>query len=85
MVRVVAYGKTSEELEILRFLSSPEMIVADENHTLPILSELHYREWHFVTLPMVGAEPCEPWFYTINEALDFIRQTLEVRIEDFAT
>jgi hypothetical protein len=79
MVRVVADGTTSRELEILRFLSSPEILSNPENHTIPVLSVLSFNKWQFVVFPLVGTDPCRPWFNSIAEAVDCIGQTLEVR------
>jgi len=77
MVRVVAHGETSNELDILRYLSSPEVNSLPGNHTIPVLGELSYEDWKFAIFPLVGARPCEPWFHNVGEALDRITQTLE--------
>jgi hypothetical protein len=79
MVRVVADGTTSRELEILRFLSSAEVLSNPENHTIPVLGVLYFDKWQFVVFPLVGTDPCRPWFNRIAEAVDCIGQTLEVR------
>ncbi|TDL23263.1 hypothetical protein BD410DRAFT_839154 [Rickenella mellea] len=79
MLRVVADSETSPELDILKFLSTAEMLPHPDNHTLPILRVLFFEQWKFkfVVFPLIGTDPCRPWFHHIDEALDCIGQTLE--------
>jgi len=78
MVRVVADGMTLQELEILRFLTSAEALSNPENHTIPVLGILSFGKWQFVIFPLVGTDPCQPWFDRVAEVVDCIGQTLEV-------
>ncbi|TDL21328.1 hypothetical protein BD410DRAFT_771580 [Rickenella mellea] len=79
MLRVVADGETSSELEVLQFLSTPEMRSHPGNHTLPMLQVLYFEKWKFkfAVFPMSGGYPCSPWFRHLDEVLDCIGQTLE--------
>ncbi|TDL26440.1 hypothetical protein BD410DRAFT_521319 [Rickenella mellea] len=79
MIRIVAACEPSSELELLQFLSTPEMLSHADNHTLPIIQvlSLEKRHFKFVVFPRIGTHPCHPWFHHIDEALDCIGQTLE--------
>jgi hypothetical protein len=82
MVRVVSHkNQKSPEYDILRYLNSPELRSVETNHTIPLLQEVHCREWTFLVLPYLGEhifDEVKP-FYMLQEVTIFLQQTLEVR------
>jgi hypothetical protein len=83
MVRVVGHeSEKSREYDIMRYLNCPELRSMASNHTIPLLQELHCREWTFFVLPYLGErifDEVKP-FRTLREVITFIQQTLEVGI-----
>lgn len=72
--------KPSPEIEIGRFLSSPEMHQDPRNHAVPlldVLEDLRDPQHAVIVLPLLR-QINKPSFASVKECLDFIGQTLEV-------
>lgn len=81
MIRVVGHkDEKSRQYDIVQYLNSPELRSMASNHTVPLLQELHFREWTFLVLPYLGEhvfDEIKP-FHTLREVTNFLQQTLEV-------
>lgn len=92
-VRIVSKGSVpSRQLQVRRYLSTEPQRSDPRNHTIPLISELLYDDWMFVTMPRFSPSPIhEPywtsrWFSTVGrEVVDFLRQTLEGRVRHRTT
>lgn len=80
MVQLVRKGDLGQsELEILRYFSQPGIVNLPDNHVIPLLDELHYKDMSFAIVPLLAAEGfgC-PAFHTQEEVLEAMEQTFEV-------
>lgn len=73
--------KGDRELEIARFLSSEEMLKDPRNRCVPVLDVFSEEDSHlvFMVMPLLTIYS-EPPFATVDEAVDFVRQLLEVSL-----
>lgn len=80
-VAVKVVKQESPEIGILQALTSVELLLASENHCVPILDILPDPLDICRTLLVTPhLQPCnDPPFEVIDEVLDFIKQTLDVR------
>lgn len=71
--------KGSKELEITRFLTSEEMLGDSRNHCVPVLDVLsaEHSPFEFMVMPLL-IQHMRPPLATVDEALDFAKQLLEV-------
>jgi len=70
----------SSEIEIAHTLSTPESLVDPSNHCVEIIDSFtdeNEPEISFLVMPLLRRFD-DPEFYTVEEALDFMKQTLEV-------
>ena len=70
------------EIAIARFFSEGDKASDERNHCVPILDYLEDESlpgYGFLVMPVMRYF-YEPEFLSIDEALEFIRQTLEVRL-----
>lgn len=78
--------KESSERKIAVYLSSGELRADPHNHCVPILDyfddELE-AQTEIIVMPLLRRFYSPP-FVTVEEAVDFFRQTLEVRFTIFA-
>lgn len=65
-------------LHILRKLCTGPLALRADNHTLPMIEELHYDDMVFAVFPRVGDSIESPWFENYHQFFDFLVQTLEV-------
>ena len=68
------------EVELGKYLSSPEMMAKKDNHCVPVLDDFHDEDVpdkHFIIMPLLRPFD-DPPFYVVSEVLDFIEQTLRV-------
>ena len=75
-------SKDTKELEIARFFSSEEKKKDKFNHCVPILDyfeDERLPECGILVMPLFRLFD-EPPFVSIDEVVEFIRQTLEVRL-----
>ena len=80
VIKQVARG--SNEVSIGQFFSSPELLADPKNHCVRILdvfSDDMDPELEFIVMPALVKFNFPP-FFLISEIVEFIRQTLEVRI-----
>lgn len=65
---------------IARFLSSEELLKDPRNHTVPILDVFKKDDESltFMIMPFLNAFD-KPMFSSVDEVIDFMRQTLQVR------
>lgn len=80
--RTVAVKRTregSKELMIAKFLNCEELLKDPHNHTVPILDVFKKdgESLTFMVMPFLSAFD-EPTFSSVDEVIDFMRQTLEV-------
>ncbi|KAI5118855.1 hypothetical protein M0805_008131 [Coniferiporia weirii] len=79
LVAIKEVSPHSTEAEIALMLSTPESLSDPTNHNAPILD--HFRDasdgnQEYIVMPLLRRFD-SPGFYSINEVLDFMRQTLE--------
>ena len=71
-------AKGSSEMDILVFLSNPTLREDTRNHAVPVLDVITGdEEFDFIIMPVLRPFN-DPPFVSVDEALDFVRQTLEV-------
>lgn len=63
------------------FLSSDDLSHDLRNHALPLLDTLRTTDSLFLVFPLY-LELTAPEFDTVGEGVDFMEQTLEVRLRD---
>lgn len=77
LIRIVAKGEEGREhLKILRTLARD---TSPENHALPLLAVLEKDDMAFAVFPLITANMHLPWYYTVAEVFQFVREVLEVR------
>ncbi|KLO08628.1 hypothetical protein SCHPADRAFT_916894 [Schizopora paradoxa] len=70
-------AKGSPEVEILQYLSDPQLRSDPRNHTVPLLDFLIGEgENNFLVMPVLRRFGDPPFVY-VGEVVDFVRQTLE--------
>ena len=71
--------KGSKEIEIARYLTTEEMLKDPRNHCVPILDVFSAKDssFEFMVMPLL-IEHMKPPLATVDEALDFVRQLLEM-------
>ena len=80
LIKVVDRGTT--ETDIATFLSSPDLAKDLRNHCVPILDVVRddsFPRFEFLVMPLLRPFHMPP-FFSADEMLDFVKQTLEVRI-----
>ncbi|KAI0057596.1 kinase-like protein [Artomyces pyxidatus] len=76
VIKVVSKGQEgSGELEILKFLNTPDMRLDAANATVPVLEFISIGEWTFVVMPF--CDGCENMpMVNAHEVLEFMEQLL---------
>lgn len=75
-------GSESRELSIALYLTSDDRKADPQNHTVPVIDHFELDsepETSFIVMPHLFHFD-EPTFYAVDEALDFVFQTLQVRL-----
>ena len=77
--------KGTEEINITKFFSQPELRANPANHAVPLLDVISDPSLKddFIVLPVLHRF-YDPRFAYVEEALDFIQQTLEVSLVRFS-
>ncbi len=71
-------SKSSTEGDIIVYLSRPALRAKSSNHTVPLLDFIKGNdEYDFIVMPLLRFFD-DPPFVFVDEALDFIRQSLKV-------
>lgn len=74
--------KDSSETDINVYLSNPSLRADPSNHAVPLLDIIvGDRNYDFIVMPVLRFF-YDPPFLFVDEVLDFIKQTLEVRLPD---
>ncbi|TFY59007.1 hypothetical protein EVG20_g7948 [Dentipellis fragilis] len=88
IVRVMAIRNHGRpQLNILRKLATGPQILLSNNHTLPILQEIHFEYISFATFPKVGESMLDVYGRiwprnSVGDVLDMITQALEDAFSD---
>lgn len=78
---IKSVSRRTTETSIATFLSSPGLLKDPRNHCVPILDVIREESLpHMELLVMPLLRPFDkPPFFSVDEMLDFMKQTLEVR------
>lgn len=81
MIELVCKGRHGfNELEVMRRFSRPDIATHPDNHVIPLLDEVSCLDMTFAVLPLLENDIIEPWFYTLEEALDAVEQTFKASV-----
>ena len=69
--------KSRCEGPITEYFSTPERVSAEANHCVRVYEVFCDEEYEFIVMPLLR-EFDEPPFETVEQAIDFVSQTLEV-------
>lgn len=80
VIKLVAVGPLSEEYDIIRYLNEEPQKSDPRNHCVPLLDTLYPSDdkAHVMIVSPILRQYDDPEFDTVGEALDSIREILEV-------
>ena len=71
--------KSRCEGPITEYFSTPERVSVEANHCVRVYEVFCDEEYEFIVMPLLRKFD-EPPFETVEQAIDFVSQTLEVRL-----
>lgn len=72
-------------MDIIVYLSNPSLRENSSNHTVPLLDIIiGSEEYDFIVMPVLRPFN-DPPFVSVDEVLEFVQQSLEVRPQPFFT
>ena len=85
-LKQVKANRHPHEIEIARYLSSPSLCSDPANHCVPVYEILDVpddEDLKLIVMPLLRRF-FDPRFLTVGEAVEFFRQTIEVRLSSSA-
>ncbi|PBK60629.1 hypothetical protein ARMSODRAFT_1026368 [Armillaria solidipes] len=77
LIRLISIGGDAtgdEHYEAIRRLSTGQTAFRRDNYALPLLNEFEFNGLRFVVFPLLTLGGYMPWFYNVDEILDYFMQ-----------